>query len=513
MIYTHRYIARIILEAKTALFVGSGENSLINDALVQRDHHGFPMIQGTSLTGVLRHALEDKDSIKDWESFFGFGKKEKTDEEEEHKGEGSKVKISSAYLLFPNGKIAEGLLEGDDYDYASHLDIFSNLPARQHVRITHRGVAQDNGLFENEVVYQGCRFLFEIELMGNENSKTQWESLLHQLKHPLFRIGQGTRNGYGNLSVESCKEKIFDLTSKEDFNAYLNFNPSLNAPNGCLEEKKDYLNPKEENSPATKHNLTTYTLEITPDDFFIFGSGYANHEVDNTPYAEEVLTYENGNFVLTPNTVIPASSIKGALRHRTCFYFNKLKTEPVFADKIPKESFKKVTKKHVGTNNTAVARLFGVGAGENKKERQPEDKAQTPQRGKIIIDDLFYNSDQVNNKKVFNHVAIDRFTGGAIDGALFSERVSQWIPPKEENISKNMSLNIFVENWQAAYKDKEEKKEEMTAIENALEESLKDICRGLLPLGGMTTKGHGFFSGTLFKNETQIYPPSKQTIK
>jgi len=30
---------------------------------------------------------------------------------------------------------------------------------------------------------------------------------------------------------------------------------------------------------------------------------------------------------------------------------------------------------------------------------------------------------------------------------------------------------------------------------------LQDICKGLLPLGGMTTKGHGVFTGTLFLND------------
>ena len=56
---THRYLARITLETTTALSVGSGGTALLTEAMVQKDHHDLPMIQGTSLTGVLRHALED----------------------------------------------------------------------------------------------------------------------------------------------------------------------------------------------------------------------------------------------------------------------------------------------------------------------------------------------------------------------------------------------------------------------------------------------------------------------
>jgi len=474
---THRYIARVILEAETALFVGSGANSLIHDALVQRDHHGFPMIQGTSLTGVLRHALEDKDTSNKWASFFGFGKREGSMDAEKSDGEGSKVKISSAYLLFPNGKVAEGLLEKDADYYYANLDYFTNLPSRQHVRITHKGVAKENGLFENEVVYKGCRFLFEIELVGDgsEQEQKNWEEFLNQLNHPLFRIGQGTRNGYGKLSVECCRAKIFNLTEKKDFDDYLNFDSSLNVKNDCLTCKTLLEN---------NGKLTKYTLQLTPDDFFIFGSGYGDDLVDNTPFTEDALIYGNDKFVLKKQTVIPASSIKGAISHRTCFYFNKLKAEPVFADRLDKKTFTELSNEHVGTSNLAVATLFGVGAGEVEK---------TPQRGKIIIDDLFYSSDEVENDKIFNHVAIDRFTGGAVDGALFSERVSQ----KKKG---PMILNVFVEEWSDEKDDPNSK-----AIENAIEESLKDICRGLLPLGGMTTKGHGLFSGTLLKNDNQIY--------
>ena len=37
-------------------------------------------------------------------------------------------------------------------------------------------------------------------------------------------------------------------------------------------------------------------------------------------------------------------------------------------------------------------------------------------------------------------------------------------------------------------------------IIKAFELSLKDICNGMLPLGGATTKGHGIFTGKLLKD-------------
>ncbi len=456
---THRYLARVVLEAETPLFVGSGETSLLKDALVQKDLHGFPMIQGTSLTGVLRHSLEDAKSIKGEDSLFGYqapkGKK----------GLGSRLQISSAYLLLDkNGTVAEGLEIAEKYKELNK--IFDDLPARQHVRINHQGVAdkENNGLFDNEVVYKGCQFIFEIELKGTDKDEAAWQEVLNELASPLFRIGQGTRNGYGKLKVAECKQKVFKLKDESDFDAYLNFNPSFNAK---IEVLQDY-------KPKKSDDLTHYQLVLKPDDFFMFGAGYGDDEVDNVPLVENTVAY-NADILDLANevTIIPGASIKGAISHRTAFYYNR-KLERYANEN---DADKKVEPAEItGSNNKAVYSLFG--------EKGGEDNAQ---RGKVIINDLYLPT--AKNDKIFNHVAIDRFTGGAMDGALFSEKVSYL-----EKADETITLDVFVEKNQL---DDE--------IINALECALEDICKGLLPLGGMVTKGHGSFTGKLFKNENEIF--------
>ncbi|MBK8390614.1 MAG: hypothetical protein IPL23_15590 [Saprospiraceae bacterium] len=61
---------------------------------------------------------------------------------------------------------------------------FDNLPTRQHVRIDHKGVAINGGLFDNEVVFKGTRFKFEIELIGNEGDKVIWDEILCEISEP-----------------------------------------------------------------------------------------------------------------------------------------------------------------------------------------------------------------------------------------------------------------------------------------------------------------------------------------
>ena len=468
----HRYIARVVLDAETPLFVGSGESSLLKDALVQKDNHGFPMIQGTSLTGVLRHALEDNGTDKEkWNSFFGY-------QGDGKKGLGSQLKVSSAYLVLNDGKIAEGLqIYKGQKELAKQFD---NLPNRQHVRITHKGVAKGHGLFDNEVVYKGARFLFELELKGSYKDSEKWNELLSELQSQSFRVGQGTRNGYGRLSVHSIKVKDFDLEKENDFDLYLNFDPSLNGDDSVLEEKK-----LEEKTKSYIH----FKLELKPDDFFSFSAGFGDDEVDNIPVTESVIEYIDNELTIKNGlTLIPTSSVKGALRHRTAFHYNKLKKK--FVDNISDE----VYLNFLETNNDAVYNLFGAEEGVDDRDPKNENGMYAERkgfRGKVVINDILLSKEKVANNKIFNHVAIDRFTGGAMDGALFSEKVSYF-----NDKNGVFEFDVYVEPIEEGSDEK---------IMEAFENALTDICKGLLPLGGMTTKGHGMFTGNLIKNKENIY--------
>jgi len=117
--------------------------------------------------------------------------------------------------------------------------------------------------------------------------------------------------------------------------------------------------------------------------------------------------------------------------------------------------------------NQAVMDIFG-----HKKDGSLGEK------GKVLFSDCFKNNYET---KVFDHVSIDRFTGGARDGALFQEKV---VNSDEFEITITLRENI-------KYQD-------------IFEKTLKDICNGLLPLGGMTTKGHGIFNGKCYKDGEEI---------
>lgn len=478
--YNKIYIARIIVEADTPLFVGSGEVGLLSDMQVQRDHLGLPMILGTTLAGVLRNEFQEefkkghfevtdkKREYKpsDFEKLFGY--------HEENFGQGSRIRVSSAYLMINERDCVQGL--GQEIN-PNIFDIFTTLPIRPHVKINAKGVADkdNNALFFNEVVYKGSRFKFEIELLGDEDDKDNWNEIINTLCDPRFRIGMGTRKGYGALKIIELKSQIFKIGKEAP-------PTSLNEELNIKEIKSvDFIKTKEKDiSNEKKVKIIQYEIGLTPEDFFYFGNDTSDTEVDNIPATEAMINYNKETVELSKEyTIIPASSIKGALAHRTAFYYNKIKGQFIVQEN---GVFKCNTDidKIIGSQNEAIKFFFGVEA---------NDKEKTGKRGRVIINDIFISNEEVRNDKIFNHVAIDRFTGGAIDSALFSEKVSYFREngrhkPGEEKIKFNITLlDVDLNN--------EDHKDCIIAFEKAIH----DMTTGLLPLGGMTTKGHGIFTG------------------
>jgi len=402
-----RYIAHIRLEADTPLKVGSNTSDFLQDAPVQKDWNNLPMILGTSIAGVLRKEFNENEA----NNIFG-------------KDEGSRVIFSNALLVDEKNRVNETLL----LEKTPFLKIFDNLPIREHTSITDKGVVKEHSKFDEEVVYKGSKFKFSIEVLDDENI---FNKILERLQNNHIRFGGGSTKGFGKFNILDITTQIF---TQDDYDSY---SSSLNHQ---LAKKVDF-----KTILSTKY--VTYTLKIKPDDFFMFGSSFGDSDADAIPVYEQVVDYDKAK-LSEKQILIPASSIKGAIAHRTAFHYNKLKGNTI----------------ENGNGVEVVKEIFGE-AKNSKKEIEGS-------KGKLLISDCFYKK---ADEKVFDHVSIDRFTGGAIEGALFQEKVIA--DDKEYRIEILLKKDI----------DKQYIK--------AFESSLDDICNGMLPLGGMTTKGHGVFSG------------------
>lgn len=409
-----RHIAHITIEAQTPLKVGSSNSDFLQDSPIQKDWNSLPMILGTSIAGVLRKDF-DKHLVDD---IFG-------------KENGSKVIFSNALLVNENGNVCEGLLlEKSDF-----LKIFDTLPQREHTAITDKGVAKEHSKFDEEIVYKGTRFKFSLEILEDEEA---FNELLKLLQSSSFRLGGGSTKGFGKFKVIEISKMTVDTSEK-----LADYSSSLNSLNNVS------YTPTEYKSKTHAH----YRLTISPDDFFMFGSGFGDDDADQTPVYEKVIDYSQ-KALSNDYVLFPASSLKGAIAHRTTYHYN-IQNQFYIGDDNARE---------------VISELFG--------EAKNSKNDITGSKGHVLFSDL-YKSDK-KEKKVFDHVAIDRFTGGGIDGALFQEKT---IAQKDE-----WDVEILLEHGVDE------------AFVKAFESTLDDICNGMLPLGGATTKGHGVFNGTWSKS-------------
>ena len=456
-----RHLARLVVEAKTPIAIGSGEKSIETDARIIKDVNGLPYIPATAIAGVLRHALDEtgkKDHFKLWG--YQIPKKKKD-------GLGSRIVFSNANILDSDGTPVDGILIKGKSNFLKEFDL---LPIRQHAKINDKGATVDKGKFDEEVVYQGTRFCFEIEMITEEESEEDdhyFDTLLNEFYSKSIRFGGGTRSGFGELAIIACKKRTLNLTNEKDLEAYLNKSSSLSEnrfwENANIHQKG---NPRES-------DFIDETIPIKPLDFFLFASGSKNSKASMNPVTESIIDWTDGIGKFKKEYIlIPATSVKGALAHRIAYHYNRI--EKVYADdeKLQREE-------HVGKCNLAVRALFG------EEGDGPQGNAQ---RGNVIFSDII----EVPKGKIkyLNHVAIDRFTGGGIEGALFTEKVN-------DEHGREFNLRIIIDRRSVNIIAGNKKK----SVYKALDSAINDLCNGMLPLGGGVNRGNGVFEGKREDNE------------
>ena len=464
MKFPYRYIARITLEATTPLAVGSDTFREDLDSPVAKDFNNLPYIPGTALAGWLRHKMEKFNP----EILPYFGDEPGRQEDEETRG--SNLIFSDALLMGKDGKVVQQIKDLSDDDFFSR---FYDLPVRQHVAIDYRGTAKEGNLFDREVVYKGSRFKFEIALELENPDDEAWKRILQAFAENDLHLGGGEFDGFGELKIVEIQEARFDL--QKELDDFLKITVDLNNDEG--------LKPAEIPEFSSPIFIEDEYMLTGMESFHHFGAGYGDMEVDHINYKEEIIVWENGKPNFKEMFVMPGTSIKGALAHRVAYHYNKeqgntvekiledyfnrplpeekeaLENELSFLNNIIKErDFEKMAEDYLYENNPAVADLFGTAK---------NSKTGKGRSGKVIIKDTFLDGNM--KEHIFYHNKIDRFTGGTVAGALYSEKV----------------LHIHKTRLHLKIKKETDK--------TYLRKALNDLLNGTLPVGGMVNKGHGIF--------------------
>lgn len=427
-------LIRGILKAVSPFMIGSGTDDN-SDADVLKDAKGRPYIPGTTIAGVLRSYFKkckiDEELIK---SAFG------------HHDRKSNEDIESS-LVFYDAK-----LEGS-----------VRTQIRDSVRLNKK-VAVDKGKFDYEVVDEGAEFIFRLMFNNEniENDKLFIAIILQAWKDGDVRIGAKTTRGFGEfrLEKEKLKSLSLDLMTEEGMDRYLNLSPDWSEVTNGVKEYLEY-----DTSKFVKEAYTRIDKELfLKSTLFIRNySSMARVDLDDkdSKFVDaESLRNANGDYI------IPGTTWAGVFRQHAKRILLKIgKTEEEAAGLI---------------ND-----LFGY-------ETKLEDGKLAPSskdKGLISKSKILFSESKIPKEAVGvmnrTRCSVDRFTGSALEGALFTDRIL-CAKSKQETAIK---LEIRI-----AKKLIHDQLSDDTFAISLINTCIKDMNEGLLSVGGNTAIGAGLFS-------------------
>ena len=423
------YIARFILQTKTPLHCGGGSDPSL-DQPVNRDSYGLWRIQGSSVAGILRSYIKDAEPELE-DILFGHQNRNFSSLDQS----ASLVWCSDASLLdFDDDFAFKKIASGKDIGFGVGPFV------RDHVNIDlEKGTATDGGKYDEEIVPPGVKFAIELKLDGwNEelsaDKSDAFLKLCSAIKQGLITFGGKTVSGYGKVVCTYAEVKELNLKNKDDLETYLNLSDS---PVFADNEGHSVELLKVDDFTSKDGSLYTGKLVlplVSNGPILVGGTNSKDSEVDMVCLMTPILDDKKKDYIY--KYTISGSSLRGVIRHRVFDILKALDKDNESSDELNS--------------------IFGSVSGKNGSA------------GHIKCSDIYLD---VNKAQHVQHVAIDRFTGGAIDGALFDEA-----PVWESGLLLKTEIEFT----------------DLTALQTAvLMHALLDICTGDAPIGGGTNRGNG----------------------
>jgi len=432
-----RWVVRGTLTIETALHLG-GEGSERVDMPVLRDPRDRrPLLPGTTFAGALRSALADR--------LAGYGKVEP-------------VEVAALF----------GGARGDDDGSQSPLIVFDALgelpdvvgiEVRDGVAISPAtGIAEDRKKYDYEVLPAGTTFAVRLDLLlpapptGRTGTRPEEKALLECLAAALDAFTHG-ENGFGAKRTRGFGRaravwaaKRFDLGSPEGWLEWIlsrdkpaHESPFALAPDqacirGALEAAAPAdLRPLSLRGDARSRIVIDLDLRVAHD-ILVRSPG-------TDPGAPDVSHLHSGGIAILPGT-----SLAGVMRTQA------LRIAKLFHDRARAEKL--------------VDDLFGP-----RFEGQRPSERLSPRASRLRVSEARLDGSQPQRQ---TRVAIDRFTQGVVDTALFDEqtdaggRATVRLELRNPEPSK-LGLVLLV---------------------------LEDLLNGSLPVGGTASVGRGVLRGS-----------------
>lgn len=372
---------------------GKGFSNLL---LAARNGASQPVLRGTAIAGALRSAfdaLEDVDSETERsDKWFGFGL---------DKGQTS----SKDSLVYVADMALNTGLDGERSEYRTH-----NLLNR------HTGSVVKGGLFSLEAYPPNTSgdFLIYIKGCGDVNEDKNFAIALENILGDSLYLGGNRNRGIGRMTFESLSFAEFDTSTQDGMARWLNVRyDDRNGQFGNCAGTSLQIKPI---SGALSINVQ---MQIPRGEDLVVGYGTSINNLQSEP---QVAVKADGKVYWR----IPGATFRGIFRG----WMNRLaardgkelvdthdrwvSTKEIDGDKIghafvPKEQWDSCAKLGGKSITDPIMNLFGT----------------LFRRGRIHFGDA-YSVNVANEEKdtqLRKHVAVDRFSGGANDGALFENKV------------------------------------------------------------------------------------------
>lgn len=455
------WVAVVTVETQTRLLVGTGGGDDLRDTVCVTDANGLPALPGATIAGVLRAAWRNAGhGTATEERLFGFADGE----------DGNRSRLTVGWATVHNKSNEPvspmpGALAQDEVVRFLRAGV-----TRDHVRLSHKGVADGAGKFDVSAVPAGTRFSFELRIDAPADDDVA--KLTALLASSELRMGGQTRRGLGRLALRSFRTRTFlwkaghaDLgawatwSSEQDIGKRAAMLQSVTVAAPKLTGLSAHLTLQAERGWRIGGGAPLEADAVSKVEWRDRERQVQKKPVNQAPLREERIVWTGNTASVSPPTpVLPGTALKGALRHRTAFHLRKLRKTFLTQDGV------------LPTDADGLESLFG-----SVNDSRPGADRGTP--GRVFIDDVWVKESGLHTQE---HVAIDRFSGAPVNGALFSESM----------LGRSiLEVRIVVASGDGGKED--------TDRLVALRAALNDLANGRLALGAAASRGHGYFEGTI----------------
>lgn len=452
---TGKVVVAGTLEAMTPLSVGGAGGGTSVDLEVARNGSGDLYIPGTSLAGAFRNWMGERLRVGSGsasgliDNLMGFQLGDK--------GHASFLSIRDAKIKLP-GELGPEILAGI-----------------QILRQT--GVTRENFLFSREVLPAGSRMNLRMELdlpPGNERSsgepsgncfKEVMRLLLLALEHDGISIGSAKNSGLGRVKLVEFEARAFSFP--EDIISWIECRPGTMKGVRAIQNAEFQIDaPYSESVKTCSDEILQISVSWRPILPTMVKSASEGLSTSILP-----LVSGRGKDKVAP--VITGSSLKGVMRSRAARIVRTF---------VPGAPNADASEPNPDAGLALVNELFGDGSRAGRLMPRPcflkKDVSATGWRREDPA-----ATDAVTTHA--NHVALDRLTGGASKGALYSTR-SPRTDLDWEDMKFSVDLSRSLDLRDSSMND--DVKLSMAAL---LIFVLRDMEAGLIPLGFGSTRGMG----------------------